>query len=223
VNSLTIRLAALGLIGLGCSAQAAPPSSPEGVCLLAPDPAEIGEPAQDKTGSISGTCQHASVKKFPTLVYIDAMPGKEFKAPEKAALMDQKNKEFNPRVLPILVGTTVDFVNNDDFEHNVFSPDGEGYNLGNWGKNGTKSHVFNTPGVYVQLCKVHPEMVSYIVVLKTPYFALADAEGKFKIAGVPAGTWKLKMWNEKLKPKQLDLLYEIKVEEGKEAQIEIKP
>jgi plastocyanin len=193
------------------------------VCLLAPEPAVTGEPAQDKTGSISGTCQHPSVKKFPTLVYIDVIPGKEFKAPDKAALMDQKNKEFNPRVLPILVGTTVDFVNNDDFEHNVFSPDGEGYNLGNWGKNGTKSHTFNTPGVYVQLCKVHPEMVSYIVVLKTPYFALADAEGKFKIAGVPAGTWKLKMWNEKLKPKQLDLLSEIKVEEGKEAQIEIKP
>jgi plastocyanin len=218
-----MRLAILGLIGLGSSAPQARASSPGGRCLSALDPVDIGEPAQEKTGTISGTCQHATVKKFPTLVYIDAMPGKEFKAPEKPVLMDQKNKEFNPRVLPVLVGTTVDFVNNDDFEHNVFSPDGEGYNLGNWGKNGKRPHVFGTPGVYVQLCKVHPEMVAYVVVLKTPYFALADAEGKFKIADVPAGTWKLKMWNERLKPKQLEILTEVKVEEGKEAQIEIKP
>jgi plastocyanin len=151
------------------------------------------------------------------------MPGKDFKAPEKPAVLDQKNKEFIPRVLPVLVGTVVDFINNDDFEHNVFSPDGGGYNLGTWGKSQKRSHTFDTAGVYVQLCKVHPEMVAYIVVLKTPYFALADAEGKFKIPGVPAGTWKLKIWNERLKPKQLDITYEIKVDEGKEAEIEIKP
>ncbi|HVR86139.1 MAG TPA: hypothetical protein VMU54_17585 [Planctomycetota bacterium] len=223
MNTLTVRLAILGLIGFGCSAHAAPPAAAEGFCLNAPDPADTGEPAQDKGGSISGTCQHSSVKKFPTLVYIDAMPGKDFKAPEKPAVMDQKNKEFIPRVLPILVGTSVDFVNNDDFEHNVFSPDGEGYNLGNWGKSQKRSRLFNTPGVYVQLCKVHPEMVSYIVVLKTPYFAMTDPEGKFKIAGVPAGNWKVKMWNERLKPKQLEMLYDVKVEEGKDAELEIKP
>jgi len=209
VNPLTTRLAVLLLIGSGIFAP--------------PAPAEAGEPGPDATGSLSGTCQHSTVKKVPTLVYIDAMPGKEFNAPEPPALMDQKNKEFTPRVLPILVGTTVEFVNNDDFEHNVFSPDGEGYNLGNWGKSQKRSHTFAVPGVYVQLCKVHPEMVSYVVVLKTPYFALADSEGKFKISNVPAGTWKLKIWNEKLKPKLLDATYEIKVEEGKDTQIEIKP
>jgi plastocyanin len=209
VNSLTIRLAVLWVIGLGVSAS--------------PAPAVTGVAVQDKTGSISGTCQHPSVKKFPTVAFIDAMPGKEFAAPEKPASMDQKNKEFVPRLLPILVGTTVDFTNNDDFEHNVFTPDGEAYNLGNWGKGQKRSHTFKIPGVHVQLCKVHPEMVSYIVVLKTPYFAVADAEGKFKISGVPEGTWKLKMWNEKLKPKQLETAVEVKVEEGKEAQIEIKP
>ncbi|HLY72994.1 MAG TPA: plastocyanin/azurin family copper-binding protein [Planctomycetota bacterium] len=223
MTSRTARLAVLWLIGLGCPAHSAPARSAAGLCLDAADPEWTGDPAQEKTGSIAGTCQHSSVKKFPTLVFIDVMPGKEFKAPEKPTVMDQKNKEFNPRLLPILVGTSVEFINNDDFEHNVFSPDGEGYNLGNWGKGQKRSHTFNSPGVYVQLCKVHPEMVSYIVVLKTPYFAIADAEGKFKVPGVPAGTWKLKIWNERLKPKQLDATYEVKVEEGKEAEIEIKP
>lgn len=215
MNSLTARLLMSWLIGYGCLALSTTAS--------ARDPGPGGDPAQDQTGSISGTCQHTSVKKFPTLVYIDAMPGKDFKAGEKPALMDQKNKEFVPRVLPILVGTTVEFMNSDDFEHNVFSPDGEGYNLGNWGKSQKRSRAFTTPGVYVQLCKVHPEMVGYIVVLKTSYFALADQEGKFTLPKVPSGTWKLKIWNEKLRPKQLDATYEIKVEEGKDAAIEIKP
>src|SRR5579862_5977114 len=103
-----MRLAILGLIGLGSSAPQAGASSPGGLCLSAADPVEIGEPAQEKTGTISGTCVHPTVKKFPTLVYIDTMPGKEFKASGKPILMDQKNKEFNPRVLPVLVGSTVD-------------------------------------------------------------------------------------------------------------------
>jgi plastocyanin len=212
VSCLTIRLAVVGLLGLGFSAPPAPVSSGGGP-----------EQDKDKTGTITGTALHSTVKKYPTVLYIETMPGKDFTAPEKPAIMDQRGKEFTPRVLPILVGTTVEFANNDDFEHNVFSPDGEGYNLGNWGKGVKRSHTFKTPGVYVQLCKVHPEMVSYILVLKTPYFAVADAEGKFKIPSVPAGTWKVKMWNERLKPKQLETTVEVKVEEAKEVEIEIKP
>lgn len=179
--------------------------------------------AEKGTGGVKGQIKHSSVKKYPMLVYVEEMPGKEFSPPAKNPVMDQKGKVFVPSVLPILVGTTVDFVNSDDFEHNVFSPDGETYNLGNWGKGQGRPYTFKRPGVYVQLCKVHPEMVAYVVVVKTPYFALADEEGKFRLAGVPAGTWKLKIWNEKLKPKQLDASFEAKIEEGKDAELEIKP
>lgn len=180
-------------------------------------------PDEKGAGGVKGSVTHASVKKAQTLVYIDDMPGKKFDPPATNPVMDQRGKAFLPHVLPVVVGTTVEFLNSDDFEHNVFSPDGETYNLGNWGKGIKRPYTYKQPGVYVQLCKVHPEMAGYIVVVKTPYFALADEEGKFKIANVPAGTWKLKVWNERLKPKQLEASFEVKVEEGKESELEIKP
>lgn len=174
-------------------------------------------------GTVKGAVKHPSVAKFPAVVYIEDMPGTEFKPPAQNPIVDQKGKVFIPRILPVLAGTTVDFLNSDDFEHNVFSPDGETYNLGNWGKGDKRSYTFKRPGVYVQLCKVHPEMVAYVVVLKTPYYGVAGEDGKFRIPNVPAGIWKLKVWNERLKPKQLQASWEVKVEEAKDSEIEIKP
>lgn len=87
--------------------------------------------------------------------------------------MDQKGLTFVPHVLPILVGTTVDFKNSDDVLHNVFTPSkaGDRFDLGTWGKGQMKSFTFKKPGEVVILCNVHPEMEAYIVVVETPYFA----------------------------------------------------
>jgi plastocyanin len=189
--------------------------------LLIPQNSESQE--KEKTGTIIGIVEHPLVKKFPVVVSIEGMPGKEFKPPETSIAMDQKGKVFIPYILPVLVGTKVDFLNNDSFDHNVFSPDGEKYDLGTWGKGEVRSYQFKQPGVYTQLCSIHPEMVAYVVVLKAPYFAVADSDGKFKIVNVPVGTWKLKVWNERFKKKQLDQSYDVKVEEGKETSIGLKP
>lgn len=175
----------------------------------------------DITAAVNGVVNHSSVKKYPTIVYIEEIPGRQFASPEKHAAMDQKGKVFLPHVLPILVGTTVDFLNSDAFDHNVFSPDGESYDLGKWGQGEKRSHTFSKPGVYTQLCKVHPEMVGYILVLKTPHFALADKEGRFRIPEVPVGTWTLKVWNERLRPGQLKKSFSIAVSAGREASLEI--
>jgi hypothetical protein len=112
--------------------------------------------------------------------------------------MDQKNLVFVPHTLPIVLGTTVDFLNSDSVRHNVFSPDYP-YNLGTWPQGQIKSQPFTKQGVFAQLCNVHPEMEAYIVVLQNPYFAVTDAEGKYAIKGVPAGKYTLKLWQEKLK------------------------
>ncbi|MFN3466445.1 MAG: plastocyanin/azurin family copper-binding protein [Candidatus Brocadiales bacterium] len=160
--------------------------------------------------------------KFPIVVYIDEIPGATF-APKNHPIMDQKNKEFIPRVLPVLVGSTVDFTNQDDMEHNVLSPDNEGYDLGNAGKGAILSYTFKNPGVYAQLCRIHPEMVGYIVVVKTPYFTLTDEQGNFRLENVPPGQHKLKVWGERLKPTQLRKEFFATVEPGKETSVEIKP
>lgn len=177
--------------------------------------------AADAEGELSGVVSHRTVKRAQTVVYIEKMPGKTFAPPAENPVLDQKGKVFAPAVLPVLVGTQVDFLNSDDFEHNVFSPDGEKYDLGNWGTGETRSHTFTKPGVYTQLCRVHPEMVGYILVLETPYFALADEEGKFRLSGVPEGTWQLKVWNERLRPKQLKQSFTVEIGSGKENHIEI--
>lgn len=138
--------------------------------------------------------------KANTLVYIEKATG-NFKPPAKNPVMDQKNLVFVPRVLPVLVGTTVDFLNNDDVLHNVFTPDAcAKFDLGTYPKGQVKSHKYDKEGCQtVVLCNVHPEMEAYVIVLQNPYFALTDKEGNFSIEKVPAGKYVLMVWNEKLK------------------------
>jgi len=160
--------------------------------------------------AISGTIKGkvtASKAKFlkDTVVYIESIPEKEFPPPEAHALIDQKGLEFVPHVLPVLAGTTVDFRNSDNVMHNVFTPDaiGDKFNLGSWPQHEMRSHTFTKSCEKaceaVMLCNVHPEMEAYVVVLTNPYFAVTDLEGNFTISDVPAGTYTLKTWHERLK------------------------
>jgi len=154
-------------------------------------------------GNIAGKVNAKGVKNSgDAVIYIDKISSKTFPAPENHAVMNQKNLMFVPHVLPILVGTTVDFLNSDNVLHNVFSPDvcAEKFNLGSWPKGKTKSYTFKTPGcVSTLLCNVHPEMEGYVVVVETPYFAVSEADGTYLIKNVPPGKYTLKIWHEKLK------------------------
>lgn len=136
------------------------------------------------------------------VIFIDKIPSKTFPAPTKHADFDQKNLMFHPHVLPILVGTTVDFLNSDDVLHNVFSPDpcADKFNLGTWPKGQKRSFTFKHADCNaVILCNVHPEMEAFVVVLSTPYFAVSAKDGTYEIKDVPPGKYTLKIWHEKLK------------------------
>ncbi len=141
------------------------------------------------------------IKKSPVVVYLAGATG-EIQKPDSNPTLDQRNMTFIPHVLPVQTGTTVDFLNNDEVKHNVFSPDHEKYNLGTWPKGAVKQYTFTNKGVYTQLCNVHPEMESFIVALDTPYFALTDKEGNFELQGVPPGNYTIKVWHEKLRFKK---------------------
>jgi plastocyanin len=154
------------------------------------------------SGTISGKVICTGLRSNANaVVYIEKIAGKTFKAPEKHTVMNQRAKEFVPAVLPILVGTTVDFPNNDPFLHNVFTPDdcGDKFNLGSLAKGDVQSHTFAKPCVAVMLCKIHPEMAAYVVAIETPYFAVTDAEGRYTIKDVPDGHYRLSVWQERLK------------------------
>jgi plastocyanin len=154
-------------------------------------------------GDIKGKVKAKGAKhNGDAVIYIETIAGKKFDAPKEHAKMDQKNLTFIPHVLPILAGTTVDFLNSDDVLHNVFSPDKcvEKFNLGTWPKGKTRSYTFKEPGCQpVLLCNVHPEMEAYVLVLETPYFAVSAKDGSYTMKNVPAGKHTLKIWHAKLK------------------------
>ena len=139
------------------------------------------------------------------VVYIDSIPGKAFPPPVLHAVMDQVRMEFVPHVLVILKGTSVNFLNDDPVQHNVYWPaiDNDrklAHNMGTWPQGIVKSFTFDELGVVPLLCKVHSEMSGYIVVVPTPYFAVTDKEGNYTIKNVPPGRYTVKTWSEEAKP-----------------------
>lgn len=154
-------------------------------------------------GEITGTVKaHGAKNGGDAVIFIEKVAGKTFPAPKEHVRMDQKNMTFMPHVLPVLAGTTVDFLNSDEVLHNVFSPDkcAEKFNLGSWPKGQTKSFAFKDAGCVVTLlCNVHPEMEGFILVMENPYFAVSAKDGGYTIRDVPAGTYTLKIWHEHLK------------------------
>jgi plastocyanin len=140
-------------------------------------------------GEIVGTLSVPKTER--AVVYVETVTG-AFHGDR--AKMDQRNKLFTPFVLPVVKGTTVEFVNSDELQHNVFGVGAEEFNLGNWTKGITREHTFNKLGEVAILCNVHPEMEAYILVLQNPFFAQPDGSGKFRIAGVPPGDYVVKAW-----------------------------
>jgi len=167
-------------------------------------------------GGVSGTVTAKGLRTPADIVVSLQAPGLTVTPPAKPVEMDQKNMLFIPHVLAVVTGTKVAFLNSDAVAHNVFSPEGK-YNLGTWPQGQTRDHTFDKPGVYTQLCRVHPEMEGYVVVLDTPYFAVTDKTGQFEIKNVPAGKYTLVAWSEKLKTKK----EEVTVEADKTATVDV--
>jgi len=156
-----------------------------------------------QAGGIKGRVKAKGARHHgDAVIYIASVAGKNFEAPKEHARMDQKNLTFIPHVLPLLAGTTVDFLNSDEVLHNVFCPDkcAEKFNLGTWPKGQVRSYTFKAVGCTpVLLCNVHPEMEAYIVVVGTPYFGVSAKDGSYSMKDVPAGKYTLTIWHEKLK------------------------
>jgi len=151
-------------------------------------------------GTITGVVKvTGSSSSADVVVYLQQAPGTF--TPAKPAELNQKQMQFIPHVLPVLAGTTVRFLNDDPTPHNVFSPDNEKYNLGTWPQGQSKEYTFSKctklPCVYTQLCRVHPEMEGFVIVLQNPFFAVTSKDGHYTIQNVPPGTYTVAVWHEK--------------------------
>jgi plastocyanin len=149
-------------------------------------------------GTISGKVSGVTGE---SVVYVDTIAGKTFPAPGKSPVIDQRGLLFQPHITVVQAGTTVEFLNSDKVAHNVFwtSVGGNkklGHNLGTWPQGEKRSFKFDTAGAVPLLCNVHPEMAAYIVVVPTPFFALTDKSGEYKIDNVTDGTYTVVAWHE---------------------------
>lgn len=165
-------------------------------------------------GTITGTVKvTGAASSADTVVYIQNAPAAA--TPSKPVTVDQAKMQFTPHVTAIQAGGTVRFLNSDPTAHNVFSPDNEKFNLGTWPQGQSKEYTFNKctkpPCVYTLLCRVHPEMEGYVVVLSNQYFAVSGKDGRYTIDDVPAGTYTLAVWHQKGKAQPKP----VKVEAGK--------
>ena len=134
------------------------------------------------------------------VVYIEGpVPGAP--APVKIEKIRQKDAMFVPHVLPVMVGTIVEWPNEDDIFHNVFSKsDANPFDLDLYKKGDPpkRSPPFTKPGEVDVFCSIHSRMSCIILVLENPYFALTDARGRYTITNVPPGHYTLVAWQERM-------------------------
>jgi plastocyanin len=131
------------------------------------------------------------------VVYIESAPytasdaDQQFPHPQ----LNQRQMLFRPLVLPVLAGTTVDFPNNDNLFHNVFSySQPREFDLGRYPRGHVRSIRFDKPGIVKVYCDIHTYMYATILVLDNPYFALPEDDCSYSIGHIPPGTYKLSLW-----------------------------
>ena len=119
----------------------------------------------------------------------------------------QRNKQFEPHLLVIPVGSVVDFPNQDPFFHNVFSLyKGKRFDLGLYEAGGSRTVHFDRPGVSFIFCNIHPEMSAVVLAMSTPYYAVSGPDGEVVIRNIPPGKYRLEVWYERSSPEALQAL-----------------
>lgn len=135
----------------------------------------------------------------------------------KPYTMSTQRKQFVPRVLPITVGSQVQFPNQDPILHNAFSGSKDnGFDVGLYGQGDGKLQTFDHAGYVRVYCNVHHSMVGHILVLDTPFFGRPDAGGNFLLRDVPAGRGDLVVWLDRATPWHAEIVA------GKGGRIEVK-
>ena len=132
------------------------------------------------------------------IVFIQDAPKSAAPPPMRARIV-QENETFIPRVVVITRGSTVDFPNGDPFFHDVFSLSRSGtFDLGSYPRGQTKSHVFRQAGLVKVYCHIHSHMTASVMVFDHVFFTIPKADGSFTIDDIPAGTYQVSAWHERI-------------------------
>jgi plastocyanin len=162
---------------------------------------ELGRPAtaarRPGVGDLGGGLARTHVQPPQAVVYVERPPDGSTGVRPQRAVLDQRDETFVPHVLAITVGSIVDFPNNDRTFHNVFSLSRvRRFDLGRYGAGQSQAVRFDQPGIVRVFCDIHSHMNAFIHVFSHPYFAITDAEGRFRIDGLPPGRHTVVAWHE---------------------------
>jgi plastocyanin len=139
-------------------------------------------------------------------VYVKEGVKGDYPAPSEAEVIDQKDCVYKPHVLGVQAGQPIDILNSDGTLHNVHAlPKKSGNAKFNEAMPGARKKItkkFNTPEIMVKIkCDVHPWMGTFVGVVDHPFYAVTAEDGSYEIKGLPAGTYTIEVWHEKLPAK----------------------
>jgi plastocyanin len=158
-------------------------------------PKSRAAPVIAKRYEIISTGSVLSVSPPLAVVYLEgSFPKSKSSATKQVA---QKDLTFVPSLLPVQVGTRVEFPNFDDLYHSIFSySPAKRFDLGRYrpDERPIPSEVFDKPGLVTLRCDIHEHMRGLILVLDTPYFVVSNADGRYQMNALPAGHYTLKGW-----------------------------
>ncbi|RJF98604.1 methylamine utilization protein [Noviherbaspirillum saxi] len=134
-------------------------------------------------------------------VYAEPLSGPALPKSQKTVDIEQKGRKFLPPMTVIQVGTNISFPNNDTVRHHVYSlSPAKVFDLKLYAGEPENPVNFDKPGTVVIGCNIHDQMVAYIHVVPTPYFARTDTSGKARLDGLAPGKYRLKTWHANLPP-----------------------
>lgn len=188
----TIGLLTLALGMLSSPVAALQSADIEGTLSIRSDPPRRAPARYPGAGAAA-----RQIQEIPAVVYLEGVTGAAAplgSGPER--VMAQRDTTFDPSLLVVAVGASVDFPNRDPFFHNVFSYSAAGrFDLGRYPRGESKGVAFEEPGIVKVYCEVHESMRAAILVTESGYHAVPDDEGRFTIEDVPPGTYKLVAWH----------------------------
>ena len=172
---------------------------------LPPQPAAVGnsdeeEPApKPLRGSLSGTVlQLGKAREGFAVVTLEPLSGKWHRRAPRQRIMEQRGRQFAPRLMVIPVGSTVSFPNFDTIYHNVFSTsEARPFDLGIYKNGAAREVTFDREGVVSLSCNLHANMNAHIAVVNAPHYAITDDKGRFNFQSLAPGAYKLRAWSDR--------------------------
>jgi plastocyanin len=169
----------------------------------APQPLAVGNSAEDEPepkpsrGSLVGAVKMASGEGL-AVVTLEPLWGRHAARAPRHRVIEQRNREFAPRVLAVPVGSTVSFPNFDPIYHNVFSrSESKPFDLGLYRSGQARELVFDHEGIVRVGCNLHANMSATVVVVSAPHYAITDRRGRFLFRSLEPGRYRLRAYGER--------------------------